>query len=71
MASALEGLKILLPESRRLDLFTALLEDEGAVALRCGATKQGFWPDTLSTLIGALRHATLVLSASPTSCPSS
>jgi hypothetical protein len=34
MAGALEGLKILLPESRQLDLFTALLEDEGAVALR-------------------------------------
>jgi uroporphyrinogen-III synthase len=35
MAGALEGLKILLPESRQLDLFAALLEDEGAVALRC------------------------------------
>ena len=32
---ALAGLKILVPESRELDLFAAMLEAEGAVALRC------------------------------------
>lgn len=35
MAKALEGLKILVPETRDLDLFAQMLEDEGAVALRC------------------------------------
>jgi uroporphyrinogen-III synthase len=33
--AALEGLKILVPESRELDLFTAMLEAEGASTLRC------------------------------------
>src|SRR3954468_23975708 len=32
---ALSGLKILVPESRELDLFAAMLEAEGAVTLRC------------------------------------
>src|SRR5665213_1410268 len=32
---ALAGLKILVPESRELDLFVAMLEAEGAEALRC------------------------------------
>lgn len=32
---ALHGLKILVPESRELDLFAAMLEGEGATALRC------------------------------------
>ena len=32
---ALVGLKILVPESRELDLFAAMLEAEGGVALRC------------------------------------
>ena len=31
----LQGLKILVPESRELDLFAAMLEGEGAIALRC------------------------------------
>lgn len=35
MARALEGLTILVPESRELDLFAAMLKGEGAVALRC------------------------------------
>jgi uroporphyrinogen-III synthase len=33
--TALRGLKILVPESRELDLFAAMLEGEGATALRC------------------------------------
>ncbi len=33
--SALDGLTILVPESRELDLFVAMLEAEGATALRC------------------------------------
>ncbi|HEY4078969.1 MAG TPA: uroporphyrinogen-III synthase [Rhizomicrobium sp.] len=33
--AALDGLKILVPESRELDLFAAMLEAEGAAALRC------------------------------------
>jgi uroporphyrinogen-III synthase len=33
--SALQGLTILVPESRELDLFVAMLEAEGATALRC------------------------------------
>ena len=33
--AALSGLKILVPESRELDLFARMLEDEGAAALRC------------------------------------
>jgi uroporphyrinogen-III synthase len=32
---ALDGLTILVPESRELDLFVAMLEAEGATALRC------------------------------------
>ncbi len=32
---ALTGLKILVPESRELDLFATMLENEGAQALRC------------------------------------
>ena len=35
MARLLDGLTILVPESRELDLFVQLLEDEGATALRC------------------------------------
>ena len=35
MAGALEGLRILVPETRELDLFVGMLEKEGAVALRC------------------------------------
>jgi len=35
MAGALDGLTILVPESRQLDLFAAMLETEGAAALRC------------------------------------
>src|SRR4051812_33513783 len=33
--ATLAGLKILVPESRELDLFAAMLEGEGATALRC------------------------------------
>jgi uroporphyrinogen-III synthase len=33
--ATLRGLKILVPESRELDLFARMLEGEGAVALRC------------------------------------
>jgi uroporphyrinogen-III synthase len=33
--AALDNLKILVPESRELDLFANMLEEEGAVALRC------------------------------------
>ena len=35
MADALSGMRILVPESRELDLFAAMLEAEGAQALRC------------------------------------
>ncbi|MGV8995859.1 MAG: uroporphyrinogen-III synthase [Parvibaculaceae bacterium] len=35
MSSSLTGLKILVPESRELDLFTAMLEAESATVLRC------------------------------------
>lgn len=35
MRGALDGLRILVPESRELDLFATMLETEGAVALRC------------------------------------
>ena len=35
MAQALKGLKVLVPETRELDLFVAMLEAEGATALRC------------------------------------
>jgi uroporphyrinogen-III synthase len=35
MAGALSGLTILVPESRELDLFTRLLEAEGAATVRC------------------------------------
>jgi uroporphyrinogen-III synthase len=33
--TALEGLRILVPESRELDLFAAMLEEAGAATLRC------------------------------------
>ena len=33
--AGLKGLRILVPESRELDLFATMLESEGAVALRC------------------------------------
>lgn len=35
MAGALDGLRILVPETRELDLFVGMLEKEGATALRC------------------------------------
>ena len=35
MTGTLDGLTILVPESRELDLFVAMLEAEGAAALRC------------------------------------
>jgi uroporphyrinogen-III synthase len=35
MSGKLDGLKILVPESRELDLFAAMLEGEGAAVLRC------------------------------------
>jgi uroporphyrinogen-III synthase len=35
MAQKLDGLTIFVPESRELDLFAAMLEAEGGVALRC------------------------------------
>jgi uroporphyrinogen-III synthase len=35
MKQALDGLTILIPESRELDLFATMLETEGATALRC------------------------------------
>ncbi|MBU6298575.1 MAG: uroporphyrinogen-III synthase [Alphaproteobacteria bacterium] len=35
MTGTLDGLKILVPETRDLDLFAEMLENEGAVALRC------------------------------------
>jgi uroporphyrinogen-III synthase len=35
MTAALDGLTVLVPESRELDLFAELLEAEGAVAYRC------------------------------------
>ena len=35
MKGPLHGLTILVPESRELDLFASMLEDEGAAALRC------------------------------------
>jgi uroporphyrinogen-III synthase len=35
MAGALDGLSVLVPESRELDLFVAMLEAEGASAVRC------------------------------------
>jgi uroporphyrinogen-III synthase len=33
--AALDGLTVLVPESRELDLFAAMLEQEGAVTMRC------------------------------------
>jgi uroporphyrinogen-III synthase len=36
---ALSGLRVMVPESRELDLFAAMLEAEGAVALRCPMVK--------------------------------
>jgi uroporphyrinogen-III synthase len=39
MANALDGLSILVPESRELDLFARMLEAEGATALRCPLVK--------------------------------
>jgi uroporphyrinogen-III synthase len=33
--AALDGLTVLVPESRELDLFSAMLEEEGATPLRC------------------------------------
>jgi uroporphyrinogen-III synthase len=36
---ALSGLRIMVPESRELDLFAAMLEEEGATALRCPMVK--------------------------------
>jgi uroporphyrinogen-III synthase len=51
---ALAGLKILVPESRELDLFATMLETEGAMALRCplvqildleGSTDADAWID--------------------------
>lgn len=35
MSGKLDGLKVLVPESRELDLFAAMLEAQGAVTLRC------------------------------------
>ena len=35
MAGGLEGLRIVVPESRELDLFVSMLERQGAVPLRC------------------------------------
>jgi uroporphyrinogen-III synthase len=35
MAGTLDGLKIVVPESRELDLFVGMLESEGACAVRC------------------------------------
>jgi uroporphyrinogen-III synthase len=35
MGTALDGLTVLVPESRELDLFAELLEAEGAAAIRC------------------------------------
>jgi len=39
MSGKLDGLKIVVPESRELDLFCGLLEAEGAVAVRCPLVK--------------------------------
>lgn len=37
--AGLSGLRIMVPESRELDLFAAMLESEGAVPLRCPMVK--------------------------------
>lgn len=39
MAGKLDGLKIVVPESREIDLLASLLEGEGAVAIRCPLVK--------------------------------
>ena len=39
MPAALEGLRILVPETREVDLFAKMLEAEGAQALRCPLVK--------------------------------
>lgn len=39
LPGGLSGLRIMVPESRELDLFAAMLEAEGAVALRCPMVK--------------------------------
>jgi uroporphyrinogen-III synthase len=44
--AALDHLRILVPESRELDLFARMLEDEGAVTLRCPMVQVADLDDT-------------------------
>jgi uroporphyrinogen-III synthase len=46
MMAALDGLTILVPESRELDLFAAMIEAEGARALRCPLVQVADLEDT-------------------------
>lgn len=48
--AALDHLKILVPESRELDLFARMLEEEGAVALRCPLVAIADLDDTRAAL---------------------
>lgn len=56
MTGALQGLRILVPESRELDLFAGMLEAEGASTLRCPLVRILDLDDTLeaSAWIGRL-----------------
>lgn len=47
---ALDGLSILVPESRELDLFAGMLEAEGAAAVRCPLVRITDLEDTASAL---------------------
>jgi uroporphyrinogen-III synthase len=64
---ALDGLNILVPESRELDLFAGMLEAHGATALRCPLVQIADLDDTteaarwISHLIEAPFHYTILL----------
>ena len=64
---ALDGLKILVPESRELDLFAGMLEDQGATAVRCPLVQIADLDDTseaerwISHMIGTPFHYTVLL----------
>ena len=64
---ALDGLKILVPESRELDLVAGMLEDQGATAVRCPLVQIADLDDTseaerwISHMIGTPFHYTVLL----------
>jgi uroporphyrinogen-III synthase len=65
--AGLNGLSILVSESRELDLFANMLEEEGARAIRCPLVQIADLPDTseaeawISRIIGAPFHYTVLL----------